>query len=217
MICVYAIAGRHRGAVRAGGIGGTRLTAISAGPLSAIAGRVVGAPAPTPAHLRAYDAAITALSRELPALLPVRFGTCVATAEDIAFVLRSRERTFREALAAVRGRVQMTVRLRDTGAPADARSAAEAIPTSGTAYLQQRAALAARARDVPGFEPLRPAVQRWVRDERIEHRAGIATVYHLIPAGSVERYVRAITQSADAAGVRVRLAGPFAPYAFAPW
>ena len=217
MICVYAIAARPHRAIRARGIGGGPLEAIPAGRLAAIVGRVARKPALTPAHLKAYDAAIAALSRELPALLPVRFGTCVATADDIALLLRSGERSFRGALAAVRGRVQMTLRLVDTGAPADSTSAPEPAPASGAAYLRQRAAKAARERDVPGFEPVRTTVQQWVRDERVERRPGVVTVYHLIPAGSVQRYVRAVTRSAEAAGLRVRLAGPFAPYAFAAW
>jgi hypothetical protein len=219
VICVYAIATRPRRAIRARGIGGARLEAIPAGRLAAIVGGVARSPTVTPAHLKAYDAAITALSRELPALLPVRFGTCVAAADDIALLLRSGERSFRDALAAVRGRVQMTLRIADTGLADDAAPAPAPAPApaSGAAYLRQRAAKAARERHVPGFEPVRQAVQQWVRDERVERRPGVVAVYHLIPAGSVRRYVRAVTRSAQAAGVRVRLTGPFPPYAFAAW
>ena len=167
MICVYAIATRPRGTIRARGIGGARLEVISAGRLAAIGARVARQPTPIPAHLKAYDAVMTALLHELSGLLQVRFGTCLDSADEIASILRSRERAFREALAAVRGRVQMTLRIAGTGAPADLISSAEPPPASGAAYLRRRAEQAARDRHVPGFEPVRAAVKPWVRDERV--------------------------------------------------
>jgi hypothetical protein len=87
----------------------------------------------------------------------------------------------------------------------------DARPASGRAYLKARAA----AQAVPELEPLRAAVRRWVKSERVERHGGIASVYHLVPRGSVAAYRRAMTAAAHAAGVRMVVTGPFAPYAFA--
>jgi hypothetical protein len=81
--------------------------------------------------------------------------------------------------------------------------------------LQQRAAAAAHAREIPAFEPIRTAAKRWIKEERIEKRAGVATVNHLVPRGSVAAYRAAVERAADRASIRVILSGPHPPYAFA--
>jgi hypothetical protein len=87
--------------------------------------------------------------------------------------------------------------------------------TQGTQYLHRRAAAATRAREIPGFEPIRRAATRWVKDERVEKRAGVATVHHLIPRSAVSPYRTAVGRAAARAGLRVIVSGPFPPYAFA--
>jgi hypothetical protein len=188
-------------------------------------------PAPTPDLLRRYEGTIAALADNMPALLPVRFGTCIETAEELVQVLRARRSAFQAALARVRHRAQMTVRVLRQGVrnapgeagqgepPARQRQVAAAGRRAGTgaAYLHARAVAVARAREVAGFAPVRAAVSRWVRDERVEKRAGIATVYHLVPRASVSRYRDAVTRAAAAAGLQVIVTGPWAPYAFAAW
>jgi hypothetical protein len=87
--------------------------------------------------------------------------------------------------------------------------------TRGTRFLQQRAASAARASEIPGFDPIRAAAKRWIREERIEKRAGVATVNHLVPRGSATAYRAAIERAAERAGIRMIVSGPHAPYAFA--
>ena len=68
---------------------------------------------------------------------------------------------------------------------------------------------------MPGFEPVKNAVRRWVRDERVEHRAGVSTVYHLVPRSAADAYRRAVQQSSAAAGLPAIVTGPWPPYAFA--
>lgn len=216
-VCVYAITSATRRPVRGEGVMGERLDVVRSGSLAAVIGRPRKPPAPTAAHLKKHDRVVRMLAEMLPALLPVRFGTCLDTTEELTFVLRSRERAFRSALALVRGRVQMTLRMADPGMPAAPDISLPGADTLGAAYLRARAAAAARAREVPGFEPVRHAVKRWVRDERVERRAGVATVYHLVTRGSVDRYASAVERTARSAGLRIRIAGPFAPYAFAAW
>lgn len=216
-ICVYAITAAPRRPVRGTGLAGERLEIVSAGPLAAVIGRVRRPPSPTPAHLKKYDRVIGALAETLPAVLPARFGTCMETIDELAFVLRTRDRALRSALASVRGRVQMTLRMPDPGMPAAPDAPAPGADTLGAAYLRARAASAAREREVSGFEPVRHAVRRWVRDERVERRGGVVSVYHLVTRGSLDKYVRAAERAALDAGLRIRISGPFAPYAFAGW
>jgi hypothetical protein len=87
------------------------------------------------------------------------------------------------------------------------------IPTkSGTDYLRRRAR---EVRDVPGFDPLRTAVKTWVKEERVEKKGDVASVYHLVPSGSVNRYRKALETAARDANLRVLITGPWPPYAFA--
>jgi hypothetical protein len=204
---------------------GERLRLVRQGPLAAIVGEFPRAPAPSPANLRHYDRVMRVLSARLPAVLPARFGTCFGDPDELRFVLRSRRASLARALARVRQRVQMTVRVIErpgarppaggpgTGLPAGAAFRQEV--ESGTAYLRARAARAARERDVPGFEPVRKAIQRWVRDERIEKRAGVLTVYHLVPRASAATYRRAIERAAADADAQIVISGPWPAYAFA--
>ena len=183
-------------------------------------------------YLRRYAAVVEAIAAEAPAILPARFATTVADREELAFILASRGATLRRRLRAVRGRCQMTIRLlsplsesesESDDAPLASRSAIAGRArlrlapeaTQGTQYLQRRAALAASARAIPGFAPIRAAVRRFVKDERVEKRAGIVTVNHLIPRAAAPRYLAAVEQAATANHLRLMVSGPLAPYAFA--
>jgi hypothetical protein len=53
-----------------------------------------------------------------------------------------------------------------------------------------------------------------VRDERVEKRERVATVYHLVPRASAEAYRRAIDRAAAAARLQVIVSGPWPAYAF---
>jgi hypothetical protein len=152
----------------------------------------------------------------------------MADLDEVTFVLQSRQDALRRRLRAVRGRSQMTIRVVLGGADSGdasyssqtrvtgrSRVRLENAPTQGTQYLQQRAITAARAREIPGFAPIRAAVKRWVKDERVEKRASVATVNHLIPRSSVNAYRSAVERAAERTGLRVMVTGPFPPYAFA--
>jgi hypothetical protein len=186
------------------------LRLVTDGGVAAIVREVRRGPAAGEAALRAYDRQVTALASRLPALLPARFATTFADLEELRLVLRARQRSLRRALRAVRGRAQMTIRFANARPPGAAPNS-QAEGMSGAAYLRARAA----ARAVPGFEPLRAAVRRWVRDERVENHGRVASVYHLVPRASVDAYRAALVRAADAAGDRVLVTGPYPPYAFA--
>ena len=232
ILCVYALvavparrgaddaparAGRAGRRIAAAGVCGEPLSLVQEGSVAAVVGRMRQPPSARPARLRQYDATVAALASQFPALLPARFGTWLASGDELAFVLRERQQTLRPALARVRHRAQMTIRivgLRDDTPP---RQAAVLRGGRGTRYLRRRAAEAAGERAIPGFEAVGEAVRRWVRDERVERRAQVATVYHLIPRAAAGRYRAAATRAATAAGLQVVITGPWAPYAFGSW
>ena len=194
--------------------------------VAAIVGQLRAAPAPTPRNLRAYHAVLQRLAEDVPALLPVRFGTVLTDLDELSYVLRARQHILRRRLARVRRRVQMTVRFVGmTGAESPAEDDTDAQvrlkpdPTfvdrsTGRAYLQARAAAARRLAGRRECVRLRAVVSRWVRDERIETRAGVLTVYHLVPRAAVPAYRRAVT-AAGWDDLTVVVGGPYPPFAFA--
>jgi hypothetical protein len=220
ILCVYALTAVGRDAQRPApkvrGLAGERLRWIRAGRVAAIAGECARRPKPSLARARRYDRVVRAIATDVTAILPARFGTCFSSVEDLERTLRAREGALRRALAAVRGRVQMIVRVPDSSADGanPPRSSARA-GSSGAEYLRARAADIARARHVAGFDPMRAAARRWIKDEAVEKRGRVASVYHLIPSASAAAYEEAIRRAAGEAGVRVVVTGPMPAYAFA--
>lgn len=227
ILCVYALVSSSRPVQRLTGIAGEPLRAISFDRVIAIVGYVRQRPAASARNLRQYAAVIESIAARAPAILPVRFGTTFDDLEELTLVLRSRGSALRQRVGAVRGRTQMTIRLVSESESGDASRASqsraarrarvrlERRATQGTQYLQQRLALLRTAREVPELAPIRPAIRRFVKDERVERRGGVATVHHLIPRAMAERYRTAVTGAAAESGVGLIVSGPFAPYAFA--
>lgn len=223
-LLVYALAGRGAGRIGVRGIAGEPLRAVHVGAIDALVGRVSRIPKPTEHNLRTHGRVLSALWRRTPALLPARFGTSVADVAELDLIVGTREKTLRRQLRSVRNRAQMTVRMvqgeggREKGAMSRHPSS-EAGPADsgspGRSYLHARVADAQRARAVPGFAPLRQAVKTWVRAERVEKRGSVATIYHLVPRGSADRYRAALERAAADAEVRMLVSGPWPPYAFA--
>ena len=176
-----------------------------------VAAVVAGVRAPrlkTRESLVAYDATVRRVARQAAAILPVRFNTIVADEDELRTILRARQASLRRALAHVRNRVQMTIRVPVSGSGSE-QGRIGVRTGSGTQYLRARAA----AHRVPELDPLRGAVARLVRDERVETKAHVASMYHLIPKGTVAVYRRSVERlGADA---RALVSGPFPPYAFA--
>jgi len=120
----------------------------------------------------------------------------------------AREAELTEALALVRGREQMTLRVHGTPG---------ASPSSGgpgTRYLEERR----RAQSLPELEPLRAALSGLVRAERVERHTEpglLASVYHLIDRGSAQAYRQAV-ESTPLLGLRVTLSGPWPAWSFVP-
>ena len=211
-LCVYALTTRAPRALRLRGLERELLRVVTVGRVSAIVGELRRAPGASYDRLTLYDAVMHRLSERYAAILPVRFGTCL-TRDELEVILRERQQSFHRALRHVRGRVQMTVRILVDDRPAAGTRVLSGSRRSGVEYLRSRAVEAA----IPAFEPVRDGVRRWMRDERIETRDRIASVYHLIPRGAAEAYQSAAVRRANEVGLRATISGPFPPYAFTEW
>lgn len=212
ILYIYALAAPPLGRIAATGIAGERLRVVKRGSIGALVGEMPRAPRATEKNLRTHDRIVRALADRTPAILPARYGTHVRDLDELAMILVSRQDSLRRQLKAVSRRVQMTVRLAHVPT---ARRVTRNSAQTGSAYLRERAREAAAARDIPVFEPLRAAVRRWVKEERVEQRGAVATVYHLVPRRSVASYRRALDGKARAIGTRLLVSGPHPPYAFA--
>lgn len=232
MICVYALVSPPLPRLKLTGIAGERLHVVTSGPLSAVVGEIGRAPAPTVRTLRRYAVVVESIAARADAVLPARFVTTVADDGEVVSILQSRRASLRQRLRAVRLRSQMTIRFvaepepesksepgdgpsrspSPTAGRARLRLGNEATP--GTQYLRRRMAIAVKARSVSGFTPVREAVRRFVKDERVERRGDVVTINHLVPRTAVERYRTAVIRAAEASGVRLVVTGPLAPYAF---
>jgi gas vesicle protein GvpL/GvpF len=206
-LCVYALTAPavRRWIVR--GLGGERLKTIRVGPVGVIVGEMGRRPRPTVTNLLQYDRIVTQLWEQSSALLPVRFGTFVTDLSELSSAVAMRRDAFRRRLAIVRNRAQMTVLV--LGVRPGRRPPLRSIK-SGAQYL--RAAKAAH--DVAQFGPIRAAARRWIKAERVQQKGSLATVYHLVPRRSADRYRSAVERAARDAGIRLRVLGPRSPYAF---
>lgn len=200
MIIVVAIAGA-REARRA------EVDAVMVGNIAAIVDERATAPKPTERALKARMKRLAALEAAGLTILPVRFGTTAASAAELRALLRPQAGALEKAISRLRGRRQMTVRVRGAHARPSRRT--------GVAYL---ASLAKAAR-LPQADAFRKAVASLVIDERVESeaRAGFAgTVHHLIEARDLAAY-RAAAAAIQRAQPRTFLVtGPAIPFAFVP-
>ena len=139
---------------------------VVAGPLAAIVRAVDAAPAPEPEAFLEHERIVEEVMAEQP-VLPVRFGTTAADATEVAAMLRERAAEWRARLEAVRGCVELAVRL--VGEDADVAWAALAeharasapnaflVPAADVeAFVARAAALRSDALDVSCTGPWPP-------------------------------------------------------------
>lgn len=203
------------------GLAGEPLRVVRVGSVLAVVGTAGGPPALVERTLRRHHAVVARLARLSDAILPVRFGTLLDDDATLAAQLRPRARSLRTALALVKGREQMTLRLYGP-APlvASAADREDGPGGPGARYLGARLRAHRLARAAPEAEPLRQALGALIVAERVERHDSpplVASLYHLVERGASRRYLRAL----DAArcrlpGTTVTATGPWPPYAFAP-
>lgn len=201
------------------GIQGEPLRALECAGLVAIIGTVPETPAVDAGALRAHDQTVRRLAGMSDAILPVRFGSVVDDERDLARLLEPDAQGWRDALARVAGREQMTMRVYGRGEPAPVpRPEGESNLGPGARYLDARRR-AAHREGLAALAALGPALAPLVSGERVERHGTpplLASVHHLIRRGGAAAYAaRAEEAAARLADVTVTVSGPWPPYAFA--
>lgn len=224
-VYLYAIVGSAPVVPLGAGLAGEPLSLVEAGAVVAVVGEMEDPPVATPDAIRGHDEIVRRLAEFSDAILPARFGT-VQDATALAEWLAEAAEGLGEALHLVSGREQMTLHVfhdeASVAVDVEARdeSADETGLGPGARYLAERRQHWRRKERVPELEPLRPRLDALVTAERVELRATPplrASVYHLIERGRSAEYRDAVEANLDlVAGVRLRVSGPWAPYAFAP-
>jgi hypothetical protein len=221
-VYLYALLAEPPSGALPAGLAGEALRLVPCGGILAAVGDVAKAPDADRATLTAHDAAVRRLAALSSALLPARFGSVSEDDRQLGDALRARVPALRDALAAVRGCDQMTLRFfRPEGSavapPGDADVAADAGP--GTRYLAARRALAGDPAALPEVRVVLDALAPFVRGERRQRHERpplVASVYHLVPRDGLVAYRAALAAAAREASVRVTASGPWPAYAFAP-
>jgi len=193
--------------VRAWHARGCRIESVAVGTIYAVCERRSAAPVLSEEELRHQHSIVIRIAGHVPSVLPARFGSLVDE-QELSTIVRQRASAIDEAMALVRGKVQMTVRVRVERAAA---KAPVARPTSGTQYLE------AKRREVspllpPGIEAgLKRVAGHVVRERRQATPAGSVAVYHLVHRQDADAY-RSALDGIDGATV----SGPWPPFAFVP-
>jgi hypothetical protein len=163
------------------------------------------------ASLREQHAIVQALARRFEAILPARFGAWV-NEKTLEHTLNTNRSRIRRALARVKGREQVTVRIFAE------RTDSPGAWSSGESYLRSRLH-ASRPQLSPAARALRRSVRPLVRAEILEPARGniSVTIHHLLDRGGARTYRAAVRGAAAAAtDEHVVISGPWPPFAFAP-
>jgi hypothetical protein len=164
--------------------------------------------------LTSHQRIVERLAARVPAILPVRFGTLL-TPEELQETLEEREDELTDALDLVRGRRQMTWRLRTASVEPHLRSPRHPV-SSGTEYLQ-RAKRATTSTPSPAFRSVRERTGRLAIAERHQQQTSTLpeSLYHLIDNGHADEYLQTARDLRSSTRA-LTVSGPWAPYAFVP-
>jgi hypothetical protein len=170
--------------------------------------------------LKKHQEVVGRIASRVPAILPVRFGTLLESA-DLEESVRDRDEEIAEAFDMVRDRVQFTWRRRVRGARrrADGDSKSETpadLPKSGAEYLRQ-AARAASPAPPASYRALGATLGPLVAARRYQPGTAVLAeaVYHLVEKKHVRRYLAA-ADSLKSSSPALVMSGPWPPFAFAP-
>ncbi len=215
MIYLHALVGELSSLKGLKGHGG-RLRLMDEGKLLAVAEERPDIPPGDTAHLLAQDELLRELRKRSPSVLPFRYGTVLADADDVRAQLSRQKKELAKALKLVTGCVQMTVTIEGDRIPEP--PAAPKAARSGRAYLEARRSELAFEKTAPELKPLASRLHALVREERVR-RVGklpvLAKVFHLIPEEQIGAYGE-LFKKASLPGVRLKVTGPHPAYAFGP-
>jgi hypothetical protein len=165
------------------------------------------------AALRIQHEIVLQIAARVDEILPARFGASVDE-QELEQLLTLRQSAIQGALDLVRGRVQMTIRVRDQELGDHVAGVRQSVAAaSGTAYLEARRAAAVRpspAAAIAATEAVRHLV---VAERHDSTRPPAWSIYHLIDRGRVRDYLAALS-GVELASMTV--SGPWPPFAFAP-
>jgi hypothetical protein len=194
-------------------VAGQQVDFIDIGDVFAAATTMTAMPKLSEAALREQHDIVAAIAARVEAILPARFGSLVAH-DELERIVALRREAIAEALALVAGREQMTLRVFGDPQPPQLERALSV--TTGTEYLQQRAA----GLNLPAsVRSLVDAVRPLIRAERLVRGEGgvMATLYHLVTRGASVPYRDALEPLRAAfPGPGFIVSGPWPPFAFAP-
>jgi hypothetical protein len=161
--------------------------------------------------LKQHDAIVARIWAQVPAILPVRFGTFLEL-DELRETLMDRDEDLADAFAVVRERAQFS--WRNLRAPMEALPSGAPPARSGAEYLRRAAGQGA---SIPArYGAIRKAVAPYVQRERFQPAMTPRPerLYHLVARGDIKAYEtlgRKVTFRAA-----IACTGPWPPYAFAP-
>jgi len=172
--------------------------------------------------LKKHQEVVARLARQVPAILPVRFGTLLED-DHLDEATSERDDEIADAFDLVRDRVQFTWRINRGSVIGDrgserrgARKAQRDPPKTGADYLR-RAAKAANPPPPAAFRALRPTLAPLMTKQRYQPGTPAIpeAVYHLVDKANVDRYAAAAA-ALKKTHPSLAVTGPFPPFAFAP-
>jgi hypothetical protein len=218
-VYLYALVNGEPSGPLGEGLAGEPLRQIRCGGFAAVVGDLPQKPEPDRETLQAQDAVVRRLAEVFTALLPARFGEAFAYETVLIDRIAGQASGIAEALALVRGCVQMTLRVFGDPGPIE-ESLEEPAGGPGARYLEARRREHERSRSLPEIDSLREALRPLLRAERIERRETgrlLGTAYHLVPRERTGAYLAALKEAGERiGGRRVSASGPWPPYAFGP-
>lgn len=194
---------------------------IAAGRIVLWASRLEARPSPSLDRIRRHNEVVEAAMGEAGSPVPIRFGEWFPTREELLQEVGEREEAYARSLEAVRGAVELGVRITDPARRPEA--APDLNARTGREYMEglARTHAEARAGEERGRrlgEALASHLGPLARRQRVEHlpaEEGLVSVAHLVDREDVERYRRAVAEFADGCGeLRFRVSGPWPPYSF---
>jgi hypothetical protein len=210
------------------GLDGAAVRVLPAGALEAWVSTIsTSAPPATVDAVRAHDAVVSSALATGRTPLPARFGqSWLSDAACVASVTQ-RAAELEPLMRRVAGLVEMTVCTLLPGMPPATRAPAAVSEDAGpgSAYLRQLRARADRERHLRTvLDALRARVSRALgalsRGEVAEIRGSdealALSVSYLVERGGEAHFRRAVEEVAREAAARLVVAGPRAPYSFAP-
>jgi hypothetical protein len=175
--------------------------------------------------LKKHQEVVTRLASQVPAILPVRYGTLLED-DHLDEATRERDDEIAEAFDVVRDRVQFTWRVKGrsgignrgsgTADRGSERKTQRDLPRTGAEYLR-RAARAANPSPPAAFRELRSKLAPLMTKQRYQAATPAIpeAVYHLVDTTNVDRYVTAAAPVRKTSPL-LTATGPFPPFAFAP-